>query len=151
MNKLREKLFEFILRRQAARKVVMPNWKNVRSVVVLYPDNSIPHIIDQIQAADKEVVFFSLPEKKEINWLTEQPKTEVKELLVARRYEVLIDLTQESTLTMQYMAMYIRADFKVGRHMRNEIYDLIIDTPAQNTPDYLFEQIVRYLEMLSQK
>ena len=151
MNKLREKLFEFILRRQAARKVVMPNWKNVRSVVVLYPDNSIPHIIDQIQAADKEVVFFSLPEKKEINWLTEQPKTEVKELLVARRYEVLIDLTQESTLTMQYMAMYLRADFKVGRHMRNEIYDLIIDTPAQNTPDYLFEQIVRYLEMLSQK
>ena len=151
MNKLREKLFEFILRRQAARKVVMPNWKNVRSVVVLYPDNSIPHIIVQIQAADKEVVFFSLPEKKEINWLTEQPKTEVKELLVARRYEVLIDLTQESTLTMQYMAMYLRADFKVGRHMRNEIYDLIIDTPAQNTPDYLFEQIVRYLEMLSQK
>ena len=151
MNKLREKLFEFILRHQAARKVVMPNWKNVRSVVVLYPDNSIPHIIVQIQAADKEVVFFSLPEKKEINWLTEQPKTEVKELLVARRYEVLIDLTQESTLTMQYMAMYLRADFKVGRHMRNEIYDLSIDTPAQNTPDYLFEQIVRYLEMLSQK
>ena len=151
MNKLREKLFEFILRRQAARKVVMPNWKNVRSVVVLYPDNSIPHIIEQIQAADKEVVFFSLPEKKEINWLTEQPKTEMKELLVARRYEVLVDLTQECTLTMQYMAMYLRADFKVGRHMRNDIYDLIIDTPAQSTPDYLFEQIVRYLEMLSQK
>jgi hypothetical protein len=46
------------------------------------------------------------------------------------------------------MGMAIRADFKVGRFMREGIHDLTIDTPSQAAPDYLFEQILRYIEML---
>lgn len=147
MNILREKLFGFILKRQATRKVSMPRWEDVCSVAVLYPNDSIQLIINEIEQNNKEVVLFTMPNKKEICWLTERPKAEVRELISARKFEVLIDLTQESSRTMQYMAMYIQADFKVSRHRHDGIYDMTINTPSQAAPDYLFEQIMRYIEM----
>ena len=151
MNILREKLFGFILKRQATRKVSMPRWEDVRSVAVLYPNDSIQLIINEIEQDNKEVVLFTMPNKKEICWLTERPKAEVRELISARKFEVLIDLTQESSRTMQYMAMYIQADFKVSRHRHDGIYDMTINTPSQAAPDYLFEQIMRYIEMFGGK
>ena len=77
MNKLREKIFEWFLKRQASRTVHIPNWKQVRSVAVLYPNNNIQHIIQQIEQADKDVVVFTMPEKQDICWLTERPKKEI--------------------------------------------------------------------------
>ena len=151
MNILREKLFGFILKRQATRKVSMPRWEDVRSVAVLYPNDSIQLIINEIEQNNKEVVLFTMPNKKEICWLTERPKAEVRELISARKFEVLIDLTQESSRTMQYMAMYIQADFKVSRHRHDGIYDMTINTPSQAAPDYLFEQIMRYIEMFGRR
>jgi hypothetical protein len=148
MNKLREKIFEWFLKRQAARTVHIPNWKQVRSVAVLYPNNNIQHIIKQIEQADKDVVVFTMPEKQDICWLTERPKKEILERISARPFDILIDLSQEPSRTLQYMGMAIRADFKVGRFMREGIHDLTIDTPSQAAPDYLFEQILRYIEML---
>jgi hypothetical protein len=148
MNKLREKIFDWFLKRQAARTVHIPNWKQVRSVAVLYPNNNIQHIIQQIEQADKDVVVFTMPEKQDICWLTERPKKEILERISARPFDILIDLSQEPSRTLQYMGMAIRADFKVGRFMREGIHDLTIDTPSQAAPDYLFEQILRYIEML---
>ena len=83
--------------------------------------------------------------------LTERPKKEIREFISARKFDVLIDLTQEPSRTMKYMAMDIRADFKVGRFIQEGIHDLTIDTPSQATPDYLFEQIVKYIEMFGGK
>ena len=148
MNKLREKIFEWFLKRQAMRTVHIPNWKQVRSVAVLYPNNNIQHIIKQIEQADKDVVVFTMPEKQDICWLTERPKKDVLERISARPFDILIDLSQEPSRTLQYMGMAIRAAFKVGRFMREGIHDLTIDTPPQAAPDYLFEQILRYIEML---
>ena len=148
MNKLREKIFDWFLKRQAARTVHIPNWKQVRSVAVLYPNNNIQHIIKQIEQADKDVVVFTMPEKQDICWLTERPKKDVLERIGSRPFDILIDLSQEPSRTLQYMGMAIRADFKVGRFMREGIHDLTIDTPPQAAPDYLFEQILRYIEML---
>lgn len=148
MNKLREKIFDWFLKRQAARTVHIPNWKQVRSVAVLYPNNNIQHIIKQIEQADKDVVVFTMPEKQDICWMTERPKKEILERISARPFDILIDLSQEPSRTLQYMGMAIRADFKVGRFMREGIHDLTIDTPPQAAPDYLFEQILRYIEML---
>lgn len=148
MNKLREKIFEWFLKRQAARTVHIPNWKQVRSVAVLYPNNNIQHIVQQIEQADKDVVVFTMPEKQDICWLTERPKKEILERISARPFDILIDLSQEPSRTLQYMGMAIRADFKVGRFMHEGIHDLTIDTPPQAAPDYLFEQILRYIEML---
>ena len=147
MNKLRETIFAWILKRQATRRVVMIKWDTVRTVAVLYPNNNIQHIIKQIEKDEKEVVVFTLPDKKQIDWITERPKKEIREILTARQFDLLIDLTQHPSLTMQYMAMDIQADFKVGRFIREGIHDLTIDTAPQEAPDYLFEQIVKYIKM----
>jgi hypothetical protein len=147
MNKLRERIFAWLLKRQVARKVIMPQWNKVRSVVVLYPNDNIQHIIKQIKQMGKEVVVFTKPNQKQINWLTERPKIEIRELVMARHFDVLIDLTQHPSLTMQYMAMDIQANFKVGRFIREGIHDLTIDTAPQEAPDYLFEQMMKYIEM----
>ena len=147
MNKLRETIFAWILKRQATRRVVMIKWDTVRTVAVLYPNNNIQHIIKQIEKDEKEVVVFTLPDKKQIDWITERPKKEIREILTARQFDLLIDLTQHPSLTMQYMAMDIQADFKVGRFIREGIHDLTIDTAPQEAPDYLFEQIVKYIKV----
>lgn len=147
MNKLREKIFAWVLKRQATRRVVMIKWDTVRTVAVLYPNNNIQHIIQQIEKDEKEVVVFTLPDKKQIDWITERPKKEIQEILTARQFDLLIDLTQQPSLTMQYMAMDIQADFKVGRFIREGIHDLTIDTAPQEAPDYLFEQIVKYIKV----
>ena len=147
MNKLREKIFAWILKRQVARTVIMPQWDKVRSVVVLYPNDNIQHIIQQLKQMGKEVVIFAMPNQKQINCLTERPKTEIRELVMARHFDVLIDLTQHPSLTMQYMAMDIQADFKVGRFIREGIHDLTIDTAPQEAPDYLFEQMMKYIKV----
>lgn len=151
MNKLREKIFAWLQKRQAARQIVMPQWDHIRSVVILYHNDNIQHIIKQIQAQDKDVVLFTMPDKKDVCWLTERPKTDIIESITARKYDILIDLTQEPSRTLQYMAMYIRADFKVGRFIREGIHDLTIDTPPQAAPDYLLEQILRYIDMFGIK
>ena len=147
MNKLREKIFAWILKRQATRRVVMPQWDTLRTVAVLYPNDNIQHIIKQIEKDEKEVVVFTLPDKKQIDWITERPKKDIREILIARQFDLLIDLTQQPSLTMQYMAMDIQADFKVGRFIREGIHDLTIDTAPQEAPDYLFEQIVKYIKV----
>lgn len=151
MNKLREEIFAWLQKRQAARQVVMPQWDHIRSVVILYHNDNIQHIIKQIQAQDKDVVLFTMPDKKDVCWLTERPKTDIIESITARKFDILIDLTQEPSRTLQYMAMYIRADFKVGRFIREGIHDLTIDTPPQAAPDYLLEQILRYIDMFGIK
>lgn len=125
----------------------MPQWDTLRTVAVLYPNNNIQHIIKQIEKDEKEVVVFTLPDKKQIDWITERPKKEIREILTARQFDLLIDLTQQPSLTMQYMAMDIQADFKVGRFIREGIHDLTIDTAPQEAPDYLFEQIVKYIKV----
>jgi hypothetical protein len=151
IDTIRDRIFSWILKRQAKRKVAIPRWDDVRSIAIIYPNNNIQHIIRQIEENDKEVIIFTAPSKKEICWLTERPKTEVREMLMARPIDILIDLTQQPSRTMQYMAMYVRADFKVGRHTREGIYDMTIDTPAQETPDFLYEQIIKYINMFSKK
>ena len=151
MNKLREKIFAWILKRQATRRVVMPQWDTLRTVAVLYPNNNIQHIIQQIEKDEKEVVVFTLPDKKQIDWITERPQKDIREILTARQFDLLIDLTQQPSLTMLYMAMDIQADFKVGRFIREGIHDLTIDTAPQEAPDYLFEQILKYIKVFGRR
>lgn len=151
MNKLQEKIFEFVLKRQPARSVVMPDWKKTRNIAVLYSNNNISNIMSQLSSSGKNVTLICPPDKKGICWLSERPKKQIREQLKTKQYDLLIDLTQESSLTMQYMAMYINAKFKTGRHTREGIYDLSIDTKAQETPDFLYEQIVHYIKMFTKK
>lgn len=150
MDNLREKIFDWCLMHQAARQVVMYPWKDIRSIVILHEGLPIDAIIQQLKQEGKQVDVLTMPNKENICWLTGMPKKEVREKVQSRHYDLLIDLTQQTSITMQYMAMYVKAGFKTGRNMGKTLYDLSIDTPAQNTPDFLFKQIVKYIQMFTQ-
>lgn len=150
MEAIRQKIFDWHLRHQAAREVVMYPWQDIRSVLILHEGLEVEHIAQQLRSMGKEVQVCAMPDKKEIGWLTGMPKKEVREHLQSRHYDMLMDLTQQTNITMQYMALYTRAGIKTGRDIGKKLYDLSIDTPTQPTPDFLFEQIVKYIQMFTQ-
>ena len=150
MEAIRQKIFDWHLRHQAAREVVMYPWQDIRSVLILHEGLEVEHIAQQLRSAGKEVQVCAMPDKKEIAWLTGMPKKEVRERLQSRHYDMLMDLTQQTNITMQYMALYTRTGIKTGRDIGKKLYDLSIDTPAQPTPNFLFEQIVKYIQMFTQ-
>ena len=150
MEAIRQKIFDWHLRHQAAREVVMYPWQDIRSVLILHEGLEVESIAQQLRSAGKEVQVCAMPDKKEIAWLTGMPKKEVRERLQSRHYDMLMDLTQQTNITMQYLALYTRAGIKTGRDIGKKLYDLSIDTPAQPTADFLFEQIVKYIQMFTQ-
>ena len=150
IDHLREKIFDWCLRHQAAREVVMYPWQDIRSVLILHEGLEVEHIAQQLRSAGKEVQVCAMPDKKEISWLTGMPTKEVRERIQSRHYDMLMDLTQQTNITIQYLALYTKAGVKTGRDIGKRLYDLSIDTPAQPTPDFLFEQIVKYIQMFTQ-
>ena len=151
IDQIREKIFDWCLKQQSARQVVAYPWNDIRSIVILHEGHAVGNLVQQLQREGKQVYEIVMPDKNDTCWLTEMPKTQVREAIQARYYDLLIDLTQQSSVTMQYMAMYIKAGFKTGRYIGKNIYDLSIDTPAQESPDFLYEQIVKYIQMFKQK
>jgi hypothetical protein len=148
---IRNTIFQFILRRQPKRQVVLRTWESVHTVAVLYDCGDKETIMKQLTAQNKHIDFFGVPNKQDVCWLSQRPSKQLLEQLRDYHYELLIDLTQQPTLTTQYMAMYIRADFKAGGDRCEGILDLTISTPPQETPYYLLEQILRYIQMFTQK
>ena len=150
MEAIRQKIFDWHLHHQAAREVVMYPWQDIRSVLILHEGLEVEHIAQHLRSMGKEVQVCAMPDKKEISWLTGMPKKEVREHLQSRHYDMLMDLTQQTNITMQYLALYTRAGIKTGRDIGKKLYDLSIDTPAQPTADFLFEQIVKYIQIFTQ-
>lgn len=169
---IRERIFEYRLRKQPSRQAVFPNYENVRSVLVLYESDFIEKntvvkaIRDELLTQDKDVVLWGYCDKKEITSLVlpqsrimgrkdinllGAPKPEVIADLQKRQYDLLIDLTQKPVLPLRYISMYARTDFRAGLNIEGARNDLLISTPPQETPRFLFEQIVKYLKMIQTK
>lgn len=167
--KLKEKIFSYKQRSLPAREAIFPDYKNVRSVLVLFESELLERnafvyaIAQKLIDDDKDVVSWGYCDKKEIQspilphlrvlgrrdfTLFGTPTEEVLHDLQKRHYDLLIDLTQHDCLALRYLALYARADFKTGLNLGTGIHDLLISTPPQETPDYLFEQIVKYLKMI---
>lgn len=151
---LKEQIFNYIRRNRPARNVVMPRWDRPCRIAILHDGGDVSALVRQLTADStpatrKQVDVFAVPDKKQVCALLSRPKKEVLRAITAQEYDLLIDLTQQPTLVSLYMALYIRAAFKVGRYTRDGIYDLTINTPAQDTPDYLFTQIIKYLHIFT--
>jgi len=151
IEQLREKIFAWISKRQPARQVVMYPWREIRSVVILHEGMPVNHIAALLEKEGKQVEIIALPPKEDICWLTAMPKKHIREKIRSRHYDLLIDLTQQTDITMQYLAMYIQAGMKTGRSTGTPLYDLSIDTPSQDKPDFLYQQIVKYIQMFTQR
>lgn len=150
----KEKIFNYLLQHRPARQVIMPRWDKPCRIALLHDGGDVSPLVRQLtegstSATQKQVDVFTVPDKKQVCTLLQRPKKEVIQAVTAHEYDLLIDLTQQPSLVSLYMAMYIRAAFKVGRYTRDGIYDLTINTPPQDTPNFLFTQIIKYLHMFA--
>ena len=169
---IKERIFNYFLRKQPARQAVFPHFDDVRSVLVLYESDLsekntlVKALRDELILENKDVVLWGYCNKKEITSLIlpqsrilgrpdinllGAPKRDVIEDLQKRPYDLLIDLTQQPCLPLRYVAMYARADFKASLNNNSGLYDFMIDMEPQQTPEELFRQIVKYLKMINAK
>lgn len=88
---------------------------------------------------------------KDINWHNKPSGVEVENFL-RKDFDILIDLTTEPCVPLQYVLKNSRAKFKVGKfsEQNSDLYDLMLDTP-DNTIKALIEQVNHYLALINRK
>ena len=170
---IKERIFNYLKRREPARKKTFPHYENIRSVLVLYESDYqekntvIRDIRDTLLKQNMDVVTWGfLPNKKQIQslilpqrrilsaadfhwWGT--PKQEILTDLDRREYDLMIDLTQQTCVPLHYIALRARASFKTGRvlPLTNGIYDFMINMPDEDRSQAtLFNQIIHYLMII---
>ncbi len=92
--------------------------------------------------------------------LWHKPKRAIVEGLQQQSFDLLLDLTQHPTLQVRYLVLLCPATFKVGRtdpqpadgnapaQPSLPLYDLLIQTPPQADPTFLFTQSIHYLKQI---
>lgn len=154
LENLKQSVLERAIRKQKPRQPRLRNYDSMRNVLVLYKESTGKEAIERLKkllvADGKEVTLFSFGEQTEVNFF-EKPSKVVIANLQRVHYDLLIDLTLEPCRPMHYLALYASADCKAGLELTHGILDFMIAASQQITPDFLFEQILRYLKMINSK
>ncbi len=153
LENLKQWVLERAIRKQKPRQPRLRNYDSMRNVLVLYKEQegrrgTIERLKKQLIADGKEVTFFGFSEQTEVNFLEKPSKVVITDLQKVH-YDLLIDLALEPCRPMHYLALYASADCKAGLELTHGILDFMIAVSRQITPDFLFEQILRYLKIIN--
>ena len=119
----------------------------------------ISHIMALGLTDEKSLPNFLLPRLnfealtvKDLNWYR-IPQGNTVENFMAEEYEVIIDLSLEDRLPIQYIVAKSRARFKVGRYSESNkrILDMMIDIAGGQSLSQLIQQVHHYLLMVNSK
>lgn len=172
MKKLNEWLYRRSLKKIDKRPAGFPHWGDVHSIILLYDSDimeknpTIKKIVAELQNEGKEVITLGYVQRKDVssailpqsrmlgqkdfNWFR-MPKTDVQHDIEKRKYDLMLDLTLTPIIELQYMAMYVRADFKAGRQMGEGVNNLMIDLPVDAGREDLFRELVKYLKIIESR
>ena len=172
---IKEKIYSFIARRQPQREAKWPHWESVKHVLVLYESDfveknpAIRTIRTELQKHHIDAVFWGYVPKKEVQsavlpqsrivgmkdfTILGFPCKELVQDLQQQEYDIVIDLNQSNALPLRYLCLLAKAGFKSGMApigqspnapMVQSPCDLQIHTQPQETPEFLFQQILYYL------
>lgn len=153
----------------ASQRASYPSYDKVERILLLYPsdwterNSAIRAMIKQLQEENKKVVAWGYCPKKELlspilpdsrmlglvssGWLGTL-KQDVLQDLDGMSFDLLIDLTVSPVLPLQYVALYAKADFKIGCREQDGVYNMVIPVTDDATPEYLFEQVMHYLKLI---
>ncbi|HEY0976796.1 MAG TPA: hypothetical protein VGE21_04955 [Flavobacteriales bacterium] len=97
-------------------------------------------------------LHFDAITQKELNWYRIPQGTMVQNFLV-EEHDVLIDLSLEDRLPIQYLVAKSRARFKVGRLSESNAHflDMMIDTAGANSLLQFIANMDKYLMMINAK
>lgn len=95
---------------------------------------------------------FDALSQKDLNWYR-IPQGNTVENFMAEEYEIIIDLTLQDRLPVQYIMAKSRARFKVGRYSESnkKILDMMIDMAGSQSLPQLIQQVHHYLMMVNAK
>ncbi|MBK7382118.1 MAG: hypothetical protein IPP83_01915 [Flavobacteriales bacterium] len=90
--------------------------------------------------------------QKDLNWYR-IPQGNTVQNFMAEEFEIIIDLTMQDRLPIQYIMAKSRARFKVGRwsESNKKILDMMIDMAGSQSLPQLIQQIHHYLLMVNAK
>ena len=165
-------------RKQEGREPRFPHIDQPLKVMIIYEsdvlerNDSIKSIRQDLLRRQMDVTMWGYVEKKEISTLIlpqsrilglgdynflGKPRDYVLTDLQAERYDLMIDLTTRPLLPLRYLAMYTKADFKVGLNLGEGLHDMLISLP-DFTPEqgeeagieasWLYNEIMKYLMMI---
>lgn len=144
---MKKLFYKYCKRQRTKRNPCCMHWSQIRSILVL-SEQPTPEIERALQKQGKSVTCVCLPNPQEISWYG-RPKQVVLEQL-ATPVDLLLDLQQNETLAGNYMTLYAEAKLKAGRYREDEgLLDLMINMPAEESVQPLYEQIVKYLTIIN--
>lgn len=172
MNKIKQFIFEYLRKRMPERETRFPHLDQPLKIMLIYEsdvlerNDAIKSIRQELLRKQMDVTMWGYVEKKEISTLIlpqsrilgiddynllGKPREHVLTDLQAEQYDLLIDLTTRPLLPLRYIALYTRADFKVGLNLGEGIHDMLLSLPDLDTENakpeasWLFQQIMGYL------
>jgi hypothetical protein len=185
-----EKLNKFLFRMRAQkylketpRERRFVSYSKAKTVLILFESDfseknpTIRKMISQLQQDGKKVSAWGFIDKKEVvtsilpdfrilhhkqTDFFQKPIISYLNELESLEFDLLIDLSINSILALQYIALYANASCKTGMHKTElPIYDFMIDIENQPTEletseptdnpideNYLFNQIIFYLKSI---
>lgn len=172
---LKDKIFNYVQRKQPVREPRFPHMDRPLKVLVIYEsdllerNDSIKSIRQDLLRRQMDPTLWGYVQKKEIQTLIlpqsrilgtqdynvwGKPRKDVQKDLQSEHYDLLLDLTTHLCRPLRYLALLAQADFKAGLNLGEGVHDMLISlpdfTPEQSEethPDatWLYEQIMRYL------
>lgn len=94
----------------------------------------------------KGFVFFCY---ENLNWYC-KPVAPFVESFIKEKFDILIDLSLERNLPVDYLSYLSKSGFKAGKHFeKGHPFDLTIDVSKNNQLSYLIEQLQHYLSLIN--
>lgn len=172
---------QYLAETERERKFV--SYDKAKTVLILFESEfteknpAIRKIINQLQQDGKKVSAWGFIDKKEIMTsilpdfrilhhkqtdFFQKPVISYINELEELEFDLLLDLTIQPILPLQYFALYCKATFKVGAHKTDAaIYDFVLDIDRQKKlPEddefqasevnevYMYDQIIFYLKSI---
>ncbi len=116
---------------------------NVRAFGYYSKKHEMPYLKRSIQ-----VDYFT---RKDLNWFN-RPEGKFVNDFVKEKFDVLIDLSENDKLPLQYILAMSPALFKIGRYSNENLsfYDMMVDVKGKSLT-YFIEQVTTYLTLINQK
>ncbi len=176
---IRRWILHFLINREIRRNIRVKkhvDFKDVRSVGVLFllesegKFNQLDKLIKELIARGKDVKMIGFfPEKIIPNFFIQKlkidiftkkdtnllgfPKSEVVREFIEHDFDLLIDLTVDDILPIEYISGMSRAGFKAGRY-RDEmvkVFDLMISKPQDMSFEAYINSMIGYISILNTK
>jgi hypothetical protein len=159
MDKLNHWIFNYNKKRQPERKVVFPNYSQVRSVVLVYEqgvdDKGISLLAKRLEKDGIMVEVVCYQPKEDFNYFG-RVKAEAMTALPSQRFDLLMDLSTHYYFGTQYVLMAIDATFKVGLRFaevaekdQQGILDMMVSLPDNPHPEDIAGQVIHFMKMIN--